>query len=164
MRRIQFNYRNHKGHIELRTIELLSLDYEGRPNPQYGYGPGFFLKGRDFTVRDGVERDGIVRSFALTNIQMDGFNPNSQLSWSLDLRGESIIDFLAWASTQDGTLQIGAGWEAGPAVEALKAYEADRARGGGREPGQAHDPGQLLREYAVDGQGGRVEVTTLGGQ
>jgi hypothetical protein len=156
MRRIQFNYRNHRGKVELRTIELLALHYESQPNPEYGYAPGWFLYGNDYTVRDGVEREGIPRSFALTHIQMDGFNPISRLSWRLDVKGESIIDFLAWASVQPEAFTLGSAHEAGPAVEALKLYEKQGVRSPYR--------GELVRSYADDGLGGKVDVTTINGQ
>lgn len=68
----QFFYKNHRGAIELRTIEPISLDYVASPNAQYGYGPGWFLHGKDYTERDGVPRNGERRSFALDHIQLDG--------------------------------------------------------------------------------------------
>lgn len=73
MTRTQFFYKNHRGVTELRIIEPISLDYVASPHDIYGYGPGWFLHGKDFTERDGVARTGEGRSFALTNIQMEGF-------------------------------------------------------------------------------------------
>lgn len=127
MRRIQFWYKNHDNKTELRTIELLSLDYVPMPHPEYGYGPGWFLHGKDYTVRDGIERQGEPRSFALDRIQMKGYYapPQGQIgtAFRLDVKGESIIDFLAWASTQPEVLEIGASKEVPLAIEALKRYE-----------------------------------------
>lgn len=67
MTRLTFTYKNHRNEIAPRTIEVTSLDYVPLPNNDYGYGPGWFLTGYDFTgERQGQE----VRSFALCNIQM----------------------------------------------------------------------------------------------
>lgn len=73
MTRTQFYYKNHRGVTELRSIEPISLQYVASPHLEYGYAPGWFLHGLDFTERDGVARKGEPRSFALTNIQMEGF-------------------------------------------------------------------------------------------
>lgn len=127
MRRIQFWYKNHHNKTELRTIEVLSLDFVPMPHPDYGYGPGWFLHGKDFTVRDGIERQGEPRSFALSNIVMRDYYAPPQgtigSAFRLDLKGESIIEFLAWASTQPEVLEIGASKEVPLAIEALKRFE-----------------------------------------
>ena len=74
MNRTQFYYKNHRGQVELRTIEPVSLQYVASPHLEYGYAPGWFLHGLDFTERDGVARDGSQgRSFSLDHIQMEGF-------------------------------------------------------------------------------------------
>lgn len=127
MRRIQFYYKNHRGVTELRTIELLSLDYVPMPHAEYGYGPGWFLHGKDYTVRDGIERQGEPRSFALDHIQMKDYYapPQGQIgtAFRLDLKGESIIDFLMWATVQQEPITLGAEHEVPIAIEALKRYE-----------------------------------------
>jgi len=126
-KRINFHYKNHRGVTELRTIELLSLDYVPMPHIEYGYGPGWFLHGKDYTVRDGIERQGEPRSFALDHIQMKEYYapPQGQIgsAFRLDLSGESIINFLIWASTQKPGFSIGAEHEVPLAIEALKRYE-----------------------------------------
>lgn len=73
MTRTQFYYKNHRGVTELRTIEPISLQYVASPHLEYGYAPGWFLHGLDFTERDGVAREGQARSFSLDHIQMEGF-------------------------------------------------------------------------------------------
>lgn len=67
MTRVRFSYKNHRNEIADRTIEVTSLDYCPVPNNHYGYGPGWFLTGYDFT---GERKGEQVRSFALCNIQM----------------------------------------------------------------------------------------------
>lgn len=73
MTRTQFYYKNHRGVTELRSIEPISLQYVASPHLEYGYAPGWFLHGLDFTERDGVARTGEGRSFSLDHIQMEGF-------------------------------------------------------------------------------------------
>lgn len=63
---LTFTYKNHRSEVEERTIVPTSLDYNTRPNPEYGYGPGWFLTGKDYSRG----RDGVIRSFALSNIQL----------------------------------------------------------------------------------------------
>lgn len=60
---IKFEYKNHRGVIEERTVEPESLDY--MTNPGYGYPPGWFLTCKDYTRG----RNGDIRSFYLDNIQ-----------------------------------------------------------------------------------------------
>lgn len=64
---VKFRYKNHRGEVEDREVNVTSLDYCPVPNPEYGYGPGWFLTGYDHSRgRDGSQ----FRSFALTNIQL----------------------------------------------------------------------------------------------
>lgn len=56
---ISFYYKNHRGSIEERTIDVESLDWLSAPD--YDYQPGWFITGRCH------DRDAI-RSFALTHI------------------------------------------------------------------------------------------------
>ena len=63
---ITFIYKNHRGEVAERRVIPMSLDYIGRPNNEYGYGPGWFLTCEDYTG----ERTGQIRSFALTHIQL----------------------------------------------------------------------------------------------
>ncbi len=58
---VTFEYRNHRGVTETRTVEVESLEFVFRPNEEYGYNPGWFLNG---ICQDRKAR----RSFALTNI------------------------------------------------------------------------------------------------
>lgn len=65
----QFHYKNHHGQVELRTVDVISLDYVASPHLDYGYGPGWFLHCLDYSRG----RNGDPRSFALSNIQMNEF-------------------------------------------------------------------------------------------
>lgn len=73
----EFYYKNHRGEVELRTVEPICLDYIPTPHLEYGYGPGWFLHAKDYTVRNGEGRNGEPRSFALANIQMTTFDTNA---------------------------------------------------------------------------------------
>lgn len=88
MGKIQFTYRNHRNEVAVRTVEVVSLDYVAEPHLEFGYGPGFFLHCRDYT--DG--REGLARSFALHNIQMEGFAIGKGVApaWRLMLSDEPI--------------------------------------------------------------------------
>lgn len=46
-----------------------------------------------------------------------------------DPRYQTLMDFLAWATCQDGKLTLGAKHNAAPAVEALQQYLTDRPPG-----------------------------------
>lgn len=63
-----FNYKNHRGEIALRTVEVQSLDF--LYNPGFGYQPGWFLSG---ICQDKGER----RSFALSHIQFTHYEKSS---------------------------------------------------------------------------------------
>lgn len=56
-----FFYKNHRGQVEERTIDVDSIEWLS--NPDYGYQPGWFISGID---HDSDAR----RSFALVNIQL----------------------------------------------------------------------------------------------
>lgn len=56
---IKFRYKNYKGEERERTVDVHSVEY--RATPGFGYGPGWFISGRDH------EKNG-YRSFALSNI------------------------------------------------------------------------------------------------
>lgn len=65
--RVKFKYKNHRGNIEDRDVDIQSLDYFTVPNEEHGYSPGWFISGFDYSRdRDGSE----FRSFALANIQL----------------------------------------------------------------------------------------------
>ena len=66
MTRVIFRYRNHRGEVADREVEVLALQYDPLPHPEYGHQPGWFLHGRDYTGG----REGLARSFALTNIMV----------------------------------------------------------------------------------------------
>lgn len=55
----QFNYKNHRGEIGLRTVIIDRIEW--LPRPGYSYQPGWFLSGHD------VDKNA-MRSFALCNI------------------------------------------------------------------------------------------------
>lgn len=63
---IHFMYKNYKGEIKERRVKPLSLHYYPVPNPKFGYQPGWFLHCEDYTG----DRQGVIRSFALSNIQL----------------------------------------------------------------------------------------------
>ena len=56
---VSFFYKNHRGEVAERTVEIDSLEWIN--NPGYDYQPGWFLSGLD------VDRNA-RRSFALTHI------------------------------------------------------------------------------------------------
>lgn len=56
---IKFVYKNHRGEIKQRTVDVLSFDYN--PNPGFGYEPGWFITGFCHDKK-------AMRSFALENI------------------------------------------------------------------------------------------------
>lgn len=60
---VAFRYRNHKGVVKTRSVEVKSLDFLKEPG--FGYQPGWFLTG---ICADKNE----IRSFALCNIILDG--------------------------------------------------------------------------------------------
>lgn len=62
---LKFIYKNHRGEVAERRVIPLYLDYLEEGNPDYGYAPGWFLTCEDYTG----DRDGVIRSFALANIQ-----------------------------------------------------------------------------------------------
>ncbi len=122
MAKTEFYYKNHRGVTELRTVDVISLEYVATPHLEYGYGPGWFLRCKDFSRgRDGSEQ----RSFALNNIQMEGFKYDTKggvQAFVLPLGTESVMDFLAWATTRPEQLVLSASDDAAPIVEAYKAY------------------------------------------
>ena len=83
---LTFKYKNHRGEVADRTIEVIGLDYYPKPNESFGYAPGWFLTGYDHTGdRNGSE----VRSFALTHVQLPPeffTNPSNNHPFRLDWR------------------------------------------------------------------------------
>ena len=74
---VKFRYKNHRGEVEDREVNVTSLDYYPMPNFDYGHGPGWFLSGYDHSRGRGGT---VFRSFALANIQLplDAFiNPTN---------------------------------------------------------------------------------------
>lgn len=57
---ITFHYKNHRGEVAERHVEVDSLEFV--TNPGFGYQPGWFLSGHDLDK-------GARRSFALSHIQ-----------------------------------------------------------------------------------------------
>lgn len=57
---ITFYYKNHRGEVAERRVEVDSLEFV--TNPGFGYQPGWFLSGHD------LDKDA-RRSFALSHIQ-----------------------------------------------------------------------------------------------
>jgi hypothetical protein len=64
--RTKFAYRNHRGVIEERDVDIVSIHYDYTLHPEYGYDtPGWVAAGWDYSR----ERNGtIYRSFRLDNI------------------------------------------------------------------------------------------------
>ena len=62
---LTFTYKNHRGEVEVRSVEPIALEYI--PAPPLEYEPGWFLRCKDFSRG----REGDIRSFALKNIQGD---------------------------------------------------------------------------------------------
>lgn len=96
--RTKFYYKNHRGDVELRDVDVLALVYVATPHLEYGYQPGLAFQCRDYSRgRDGSEQ----RTFYLSNIRMEGFKLNTvlgQSAWTLllDGRGEArSIDALS---------------------------------------------------------------------
>lgn len=57
--RVKFFYKNHRGEVSEREIDIDSLEWISNPN--YGYQPGWFLSGFDLVKN-------ARRSFALCNM------------------------------------------------------------------------------------------------
>lgn len=62
--RVKFIYKNHRGEVAEREVEIISLVFRFDPNPEYGYQPGWFLQCNDYSYG----RPGDRRDFALANI------------------------------------------------------------------------------------------------
>lgn len=60
--KITFKYRNYKGSVGYRTIEVQSLDWIAAPG--FDYQPGWFISGID-------EEKKVRRSFALSHIVLE---------------------------------------------------------------------------------------------
>ena len=67
---IEFTYRNHRGQIEQRRVDVDSIEYIR--DPGFHYQPGWFLSGKD------LDRDA-RRSFALTHIILPEHTPYYKL-------------------------------------------------------------------------------------
>jgi hypothetical protein len=74
---VKFKYKNHRGEITPRTVDLDSIEFITKPG--YGYQPGWFLSGID---QDKNAR----RSFSVHNIILDDdlklgqYTPNFRIS------------------------------------------------------------------------------------
>jgi hypothetical protein len=63
--RVQFKYKNHRGEVEDRDVEIDQLGFDFLPRAEMGYQPGWFIGGWDYSRgRDGVE----YRTFFLSNM------------------------------------------------------------------------------------------------
>lgn len=63
--RVQFKYYNHKGEIEERDVDIVTLAYDPSFHPEWGYQPGWFINGFDYSRgRDGTQ----YRSFSLERV------------------------------------------------------------------------------------------------
>lgn len=78
MKLVTFKYKNHRGEIAMRRVVPDALTYRATPVPEYGHEPGWYLSGFDL---DKSAR----RSFALTNIIVDGLRQTS-MSYDILLR------------------------------------------------------------------------------
>lgn len=64
---IKFEYRNHRGEIKERTVDVMSLIFDYSQHPEYGYvQPAWYLVGDDLTGERINARQ--FRSFNLNNI------------------------------------------------------------------------------------------------
>lgn len=63
---LTFKYKNYKGVVRDRTVDVQSLDFIYHPpGSEFGYQPGWFITGTDVEKQE-------VRSFALTHIILEG--------------------------------------------------------------------------------------------
>jgi predicted DNA-binding transcriptional regulator YafY len=58
---IKFNYLNHRGEVSERKVGVIGVEFNYNPN--YGYQPGWFLRGFDLDKQ-------AERSFALNRVQL----------------------------------------------------------------------------------------------
>lgn len=66
--RVKFKYKNHRGEIEDRDVDVVDLRFDLKGHPDYGYQPGWAISGHDYSRgRNG----GQFRSFQLSNIIID---------------------------------------------------------------------------------------------
>lgn len=74
--RIQFEYKNHRGQIEVRDVDVITLAFDFISHPNFGYQPGWFIGGWDYSRgRTG----NVYRSFMLNNVIL----PDSQSTFRL---------------------------------------------------------------------------------
>lgn len=66
---VSFKYKNHRGVTSQRTVDVDSIEFIFKPNPEYGYQPCWFLTGY---CHDKKAR----RSFALSNIVFEADDDN----------------------------------------------------------------------------------------
>ena len=63
--RIQFKYKNHKGAIEDRDVDVIEVGFSHMNHPDYGYQPGWAFTGFDYSR--GRKGD-VTRTFHLCNV------------------------------------------------------------------------------------------------
>lgn len=63
--RVKFQYKNHRGVVEERDVDIVQLQFSFTNHPEYGYQPGWAISGWDFSrERDGKD----FRTFYLQNV------------------------------------------------------------------------------------------------
>jgi len=67
--RVQFKYKNHRGEIEDRDVDIIKLSFDFMNHPEFGYQPGWCIGGWDYSRdRDGTD----YRTFFLHNVIVEG--------------------------------------------------------------------------------------------
>lgn len=96
--RFQFKYKNHKGEVEDRDVDVTSLGFHFMNHPEYGYQPSWAISGWDFSRgRDGSQ----YRSFYLSNVILpDGIaGGDTSIYLLLNLPRQQTVD--RWHSAAD---------------------------------------------------------------
>ena len=80
MATVKFKYKNYRGEVQNRTIDVDSIEFlhAAKLDPKYGYQPGWFLSGWCHEKR-------ARRSFALCNIILPEYDHNDNCFYNLKL-------------------------------------------------------------------------------
>lgn len=63
--RFQFKYKNHRGEVEERDVDIVALEFDFMCHPEFGYQPGWCISGWDYS-RDRLGTN--YRSFHLSHM------------------------------------------------------------------------------------------------